>query len=63
MPVLVHEMVDHAVPPEAMEPECLDRRSCLYRVLIPPDALNPQVPSPATSTESHPCWQALSRPN
>lgn len=44
MPVVVHEMVEHAVPPNlANKPELLDRRCCLYRVLVPPDKLNPQV--------------------
>ena len=44
MPILVHEFVDHAVHAHQMtEPQCLDRRSCLYRVLLPPDKLNPKV--------------------
>ena len=44
MPIVVHEFVDHAVDLEDMEsPQLLDRRSALYRILIPPDKLNPQV--------------------
>ena len=47
MPILVHEFVDHAVDVESMEnPELLDRRAGLYRVLLPPDKLNPLVRFP-----------------
>lgn len=43
MPIIVHEFVDHAVSVEEMEnPEQLDQRSCLFRVLLPPDKLNPK---------------------
>ncbi|KAK9827696.1 hypothetical protein WJX81_001407 [Elliptochloris bilobata] len=42
MPVIVHELVDGPVPAEEMDqPQVLDRRSCLYRVRVPPDQLNP----------------------
>ena len=44
MPIVVHEFVEHAVNLKDMEsPQLLDRRSALYRILIPPDKLNPQV--------------------
>ena len=44
MPVIVHEFVEHAIDPERVNnPELLDRRCSLYRVLVPPDKLNPQV--------------------
>ena len=44
MPVIVHELVDEAVPVEELdEPQVLDRRSCLFRVRLPPDQLNPLV--------------------
>ena len=44
MPVIVHEFVEHAVEPDQVNvPEMLDRRCSLYRVLVPPDKLNPQV--------------------
>ena len=52
MPIIVHEFVDHAVDVRQMEqPTCLDRRSCLYRVLLPPDKLNPKVPPIRTKFE------------
>ena len=45
MPIIVHELVDGPVPAEELdEPQALDRRSCLYRMCLPPDQLNPQVP-------------------
>lgn len=44
MPVIVHEFVEHAVDQEKVNvPELLDRRCSLYRVLVPPDKLNPHV--------------------
>jgi hypothetical protein len=44
MPVIVHELVDGPVPEDELEePEALDRRSCLYRIRVPPDQLNPLV--------------------
>ena len=44
MPVIVHELVDEAVPLEELDaPQALDRRSCLFRVRLPPDQLNPLV--------------------
>ena len=44
LPVFVHEFMTHAVDPAAIdEPELLDKRACLYRIPVPPDALNPQV--------------------
>ncbi len=47
MPIIVHELVDGPVPAEELdEPQALDRRSCLYRMRLPPDQLNPQVPCP-----------------
>lgn len=46
MPVIVHELVDEAVPVEELDaPQALDRRSCLFRVRLPPDQLNPLVRS------------------
>ena len=48
MPIIVHEFVSHAVEPELMTPQLLDQRSCLYRVLLPPDSLNPQVSESAS---------------
>ena len=44
MPVIVHEFVDHAVDAESLEkPAPIIGRACLFRVLIPPDKLNPKV--------------------
>jgi hypothetical protein len=41
MPVMVHEFVHHAVSKEDMEPQLFNPRSKLWRVLLPPDQLNP----------------------
>lgn len=41
MPVVVHEFVDHAVSVEEMEPQPWNSRAKLWRVLLPPDQLNP----------------------
>lgn len=50
MPVVVHELVEHAVDPELInQPRLLDQRCCLYRLLVPPDKLNPQVSLPLQS--------------
>ena len=44
MPVIVHELVEHAIPPDELgRPQPLDRRSCLFHVALPPDQLNPEV--------------------
>lgn len=46
MPIVVHEFVKEAVPEEELKrPQQLERRACLFRQRIPPDQLNPQVPS------------------
>ena len=42
MPVVVHEFVHHAVSQEEMAPQPFSARSKLWRVLLPPDQLNPQ---------------------
>ncbi len=53
MPVIVHELVDGPVPEDELEePEALDRRSCLYRIRVPPDQLNPLVPAPRARSRS-----------
>eukprot|EP00884_Botryococcus_braunii_P015694 jgi/Botrbrau1/2808/Bobra.0125s0019.1 len=42
MPIIAHEFVTEAVPESKfLEPEMIDRRACLFRVLLPPDHLNP----------------------
>lgn len=43
MPVVVHEFVAHAVPPERLgEYEVVNRRARLSRTAVPPDQLNPR---------------------
>lgn len=42
MPVVVHEFVHHAVAEDEMAPTIFSKRSKLWRVLLPPDQLNPQ---------------------
>jgi hypothetical protein len=42
MPVVVHEFVHHAVSEEELSPQLFSDRSKLWRVLLPPDQLNPQ---------------------
>lgn len=41
MPVVVHEFVHHAVSQDEMAPQLFNNRSKLWRVLVPPDQLNP----------------------
>lgn len=41
MPVVVHEFVHHAVSEEELSPQLFSDRSKLWRVLLPPDQLNP----------------------
>jgi len=41
MPVVVHEFVHHAVSEEETAPQPYNSRSKLWRVLLPPDQLNP----------------------
>lgn len=41
MPVVVHEFVHHAVSEEERTPQLFSDRSKLWRVLLPPDQLNP----------------------
>jgi hypothetical protein len=54
MPLVVHELVEHAVPDREMEwPEELERRCCLFRMRVPPDQLNPRVHS-AWAPHHHP---------
>jgi hypothetical protein len=42
MPVVVHEFVHHAVSKDEMAPQLFNNRSKLWRVLLPPDQLNPE---------------------
>lgn len=39
--MVVHEFVHHAVSPEATAAQLFNSRSKLWRVLVPPDQLNP----------------------
>lgn len=41
MAVIIHEFVHHAVSEEDMTPQPYNTRSKLWRVLMPPDQLNP----------------------
>jgi DMSO/TMAO reductase YedYZ molybdopterin-dependent catalytic subunit len=41
MPVVVYEFVTHAVDPANAAPQQLTPRAKLWRVLVPPDQLNP----------------------